>query len=332
MLSPTDMRPTILLPLLALSSLMLGACAVGSDEPPVVLDSAAEALATDADAGYFVVTRRDVRKCATPFCGGWFVKRVNQAETVCADGTAEADCYVSSIELGQLRLSPHEETDIRGAVESGRALVKARTLRSDFAGRTIGTLSVAEAWLGASGGAPTGTFFRVGDNETRCITAPCPSMTAYALNDDARHDVVDVVLDRTQVPAENSKLKRARAALGTKEGILVAGSLVSLECTRAPDCPLSVVASEFYLRVIRREGQTCSSWQTFDCNEGQYCHYGREGLCGAAIASGECLYKPVICAMIYMPVCGCDGKTYPNACAASGDGTSVAFEGRCPSW
>lgn len=37
------------------------------------------------------------------------------------------------------------------------------------------------------------------------------------------------------------------------------------------------------------------------------------------------------CPTIYAPVCGCDGVTYGNACAAHAACVAVDFEGRCDS-
>lgn len=44
---------------------------------------------------------------------------------------------------------------------------------------------------------------------------------------------------------------------------------------------------------------------------------------------GNLADKFVICSRIYSPICGCNGETYDNACAAYGDGVTKSYSGAC---
>ena len=61
-----------------------------------------------------------------------------------------------------------------------------------------------------------------------------------------------------------------------------------------------------------------------ECGTGRFCQ--RDESCGGG---GTCVDQPQVCADIYQPVCGCDGKTYGNACEAHAAGISFATEGAC---
>jgi len=87
------------------------------------------------------------------------------------------------------------------------------------------------------------------------------------------------------------------------------------KCAVGPSAPLEFQAlcgdmgddgREFFCRL-----------QTGVCNDRDNAHWGM------------CAPKPVMCTMIYAPVCGCDFVTYSSDCAAEGAGVSISHVGPC---
>ena len=317
--------------------LAISGCSANTDDAhgggteETVGESGETALAANANFGYFVVTRRDTHECLSPSCGGYFVKRVNQAKTTCGDGSRQAECYVSAISLASAGLSLREESEFHESLEAGQGLVRARMYKQHWNGHTLGTLKATEAWVGATGGTPNGTFYRAYDNAIRCIQAPCPSTSADELNGNGSHDLIDVVLTQTPSLAPNEALAVAQEAVGTRQGMLLAGAIQLPKCTAGTNCGPTAIASEFYVQVKPREGKTCGGRSMGACNLTQYCAWDAKDLCGRADAPGRCAYQPHFCTTALSPVCGCDGQTYSNSCIASWLGTSVSRTGACAS-
>lgn len=79
-------------------------------------------------------------------------------------------------------------------------------------------------------------------------------------------------------------------------------------------------------------GDSCGGLHGVACSAGAgglYCDYAPEAMCGAADAVGTCAVPRQECTKEYAPVCGCDDRTYDNACGAGQHGVSIAHEGEC---
>jgi uncharacterized protein DUF6748 len=237
-----------------------------------------------ASTSSFYAFRRDLRRCASPRCGGYFVKLVNQARTKCADNRWQSECYVARIDW-------NGETE----PDSGRGLLRGTIRRQG----QFGVFRVSEAWHAASENQPSGAFFRVRDRGVRCIAAPCATHHEARLNSTVSRNVAGV--DLAAANASDNVMSEATAAMTTTDGILVSGDHAPV--TGPAGRSQMLKASQFYVRASKGaagvaqkpckktgcSGQVCSDQEVittceyrteYDCYKKAACERQRNGECG----------------------------------------------------
>lgn len=164
-----------------------------------------------ASAGLiFYRVRNDLRRCASPLCGGYFVAQVNASSTRCADGRFKRECYVAEIDW-----------DGQEEPEPARLL-----LRGNIAARryerfgNLGVLRVSETWKSLGPNEPSGTFYRVRDRGVRCIAFPCPTHSEAKLNSRVSRNIAGVNLEAANLGENTSVVNQAMTG---PEGVIVTG-------------------------------------------------------------------------------------------------------------
>jgi hypothetical protein len=74
-------------------------------------------------------------------------------------------------------------------------------------------------------------------------------------------------------------------------------------------------------------GETCAAHK-LPCKDGLWCEYPT-GHCGQTDIEGKCLQVHGACTANYLPVCGCDKRTYGNDCDRRSMKVQKAHDGAC---
>lgn len=216
----------------------------------------------------FFTVRRDLRRCASPMCGGYYVRPVNHLLVACTKGRLAAECYVAKIDW-----NGHTEVD------AGKALLRGEVLPRAFG--NFGVFRVSESWQAASSHQPAGFFYRVRDRGVRCITFPCPSHREMKLNSSATWNIAGVNLKGAGASEES--VSQAFAAMTGGEGVLVTGFHNTV---RGPGGRMrELKATQFYLRAGNSQAMKpcirtgCSSQVCSDQNVITTCEWRAEYAC-----------------------------------------------------
>ena len=211
-------------------SLSVSACAADESTTDDLAGTTAQDGAFDGDDGkadvtgvytYFTVTP-DMRKCAAPMCGGYFVSRVNLGTTKCNDGVYRSACYVATLDLSSLGLGDTELGKVSDAAALGDTtlLLKGTIKTTTIVGHQVGAFRASEAWLAGTTSTPDGVFVKVHDNGVRCFAAPCSNLEEDKLN--SSRSALDADLDYSLSGATDRQIEAA-AAQYTTDGVIVAG-------------------------------------------------------------------------------------------------------------
>jgi hypothetical protein len=270
----------------------------GPETDDVAASSSAATVATAPDfSPTFFSARRDLRKCAFPMCGGYFVASVNGTWPRCPNGSYARECYVSDIDLSLLELPADQEAQVREAIG-----VDPSTIGVLFQGKlsvppvttsilpAYPKLIAAHAWLAPAPTAIKGSYFGLVDTGIVCIKAPCPSISGLLLNQTQRKSFDKV--DLSAAPGTEKEKAAALESLSNGDGLVAVGPLVPIGPVLT-DSSAAVVfpATQFFQLVKKQPQDPCA---TVRCASGYHCE-PKQVECFAAPCPpiGVCVADPV---------------------------------------
>jgi hypothetical protein len=221
------------LPLLALS--LVPACASSATDDELLADSSDEASldgkadgAADGAYTYYEILK-DHRACASPMCGGFFLKRLNRTTTVCHTGSTAAQCYAPVLDWSEADLDAAQQAKLVDAANKSTTqngvfgIVRGRFAKKNTTTPQpqLGKFIVTEAWVAEGDGHAEGVFAKVFQNGIQCIAAPCPTLTEKGLNTSNQANIAD--LDFTDAGLSDHEIQGFVDQYTAPSGIIIAG-------------------------------------------------------------------------------------------------------------
>lgn len=207
----------------------LTGCALTAADPDALEDESADEQAVSNPEAYtFFEVTKDLRKCAFPGCGGWFITTLNSGTTRCHNGQNAPSCYTPVLDWSTSGLDEAQQRVLLTAAQEGAlsdgvtAILRGRFARSNTTPRPqLGRFVIGEAWTAENAAISDGGFVRVRDNGVRCFAPPCPSLTEMWLNNDAVTQIYG--MDYSAADLSDYQLSECGQALQTSDGMLTAG-------------------------------------------------------------------------------------------------------------
>jgi hypothetical protein len=198
---------------------------------------------TSQRESYYLIVARDLRRCASPFCGGFFISLANQKTMQCPNGGVSATCYVAGVDLSAMGLDPGQAA----TVIAGNTVVLGRLApRRGFQG--VSDLVGRAAWRAPTDTRPTEPLYRAEFDGRVCITFPCPNIDEEKLNTHERQTVSDV--DLTTAPGTDEDREHGQDAIYTRgQGLIASGHNVVVEDAGPAGDAEVLQAEQFFLPV-----------------------------------------------------------------------------------
>lgn len=212
------------------------ACSNPAQAQGAPLGESTATAAPNTPGTYYAITA-DLRRCASPLCGGWFLDQLNQLNRPtmrCHDGSTAQLCYAPELDWSSANVSEDQRNQLLEAASTGAISGQVvAVVRGTFApGNTtprpeLGRFVITEAWVAEGDGPATGTFVWIRDNGLRCFAAPCPNLTERTLNTPQVTDIADV--NFAPAGLTDSEVEMCTNAMYGPDGLIVAGDRYTVQ-------------------------------------------------------------------------------------------------------